>query len=315
MREYDAAGRPVSITDALGHVTRYRYDQHGRLVELTDARGGSKHFQYNREGWLTSYTDCSGHTSEYQYDALGRLEATRDALDHATRYEYDALGRLIRLTAPDQTREQYAYDADGSLALHEDAAGQQTRYRYNGQGLPVERMNAIGQTLQYRYDSALQLTELINAKGESYRLAYHAEGWLASEAGFDGKRFHPPGRESAWSDMALRYDAENRLSHATRTQRQSRHRAQYFYDAFSRRIAKRVEEARWTSQQDITKDQPAHTSASTTFFVWDGDTLAQELGQDETVTYLYEPDSFVPLARIGSPACRQASAVHLPRVA
>jgi hypothetical protein len=29
--------------------------------------------------------------------------------------------------------------------------------------------------------------------------------------------------------------------------------------------------------------------------VWDGDTLAQELRPNATVTYLYEPDSFVPL--------------------
>ena len=128
------------------------------------------------------------------------------------------------------------------------------------------------------------------------------------------KRFHPPDRESTWSELELHYDAENHLSHATRTQHQSRHRARYFYDAFSRRIAKRVEEARWSKQQDITKDQQARTSAATTFFVWDGDTLAQELGQEDTITYLYEPDSFVPLARIASPACRQASAVHLPRV-
>ena len=58
------------------------------------------------------------------------------------------------------------------------------------------------------------------------------------------KRFHPPGRESTWSDLQLEYDAENRISHATRTERQTRHRAEYFYDAFSRRIAKRVE---WSS--------------------------------------------------------------------
>ena len=596
-REYDAAGRPVSITDALGHVTRYRYDQRGQLVELIDARGGSKHFQYNRQGLLTSYTDCSGHSSEYSYDKQGRLTAARDAMGHVSSYEYDGLGRLTGLIAPDKTREHYAYDADGNLVLHVDGAGQQTRYRYNGQGLPVERMDAIGQSLQYRYDSALQLTELINAKGESYRLAYHAEGWLASETGFDGKRtqysydqagnltatecgsqrtqllrdalgllsvkttadgvvryaydalgrltavsapqaeqrffhdalgqlteersayflqslpdagrlpnaprvpdasfvmthaydelgnriqtvlpngrridtlrygsghwhgvlwqgqtvvdverdklhrekqrqlgssgllatrqydpqsrltqmtlargadapapvrerrfeydaqsnlstifqtgattagplgklsytydpvgqllaavqpglaehfafdpagnlldkapapgnvlnsygdteydydeqgnatskrFHPPGRESTWSELELQYDAENRLSHATRTERQSRHRARYFYDAFSRRIAKRIEETRWSNRQNITQDQPARTSAATTFFVWDGDTLAQELGQKETVTYLYEPDSFVPLAMIASPACHQTSTVHLPRVA
>jgi RHS repeat-associated protein len=37
-----------------------------------------------------------------------------------------------------------------------------------------------------------------------------------------------------------------------------------------------------------------------TFFVWDGDTLLQEVKPDNTVTYLYEPDSFVPLAQVHS---------------
>ena len=55
-------------------------------------------------------------------------------------------------------------------------------------------------------------------------------------------------------------------------------------------------------------------ASSTTFFVWDGDALAQELGPGETVTYLYEPDSFVPLARISSDGWQQAGAVYLPRV-
>jgi len=48
----------------------------------------------------------------------------------------------------------------------------------------------------------------------------------------------------------------------------------------------------------------AHASARTqveseahTAFVWDGDLLTQEVQDDKTTT-LYEPDSFVPLARI-----------------
>jgi len=35
-------------------------------------------------------------------------------------------------------------------------------------------------------------------------------------------------------------------------------------------------------------------------FVWDGDVLVQEIQPDKTVSYVYEPDSFVPLARVES---------------
>ena len=43
-------------------------------------------------------------------------------------------------------------------------------------------------------------------------------------------------------ELELGYDAENRLVRAVKTSYQARHSAQYIYDAFSRRIAKRVTE-------------------------------------------------------------------------
>ena len=244
----------------------------------------------------------------------------------ATR-QYDPQSRLTQLTlargadAPAPVRERrFEYDAQGNLhtivQTGTTTAGPlgKLSYTYDPVGQLLSALQP-GLAEHFAFDPAGNLVDTTPASGNVLKRYADNEYDYDEQGNATSKRFHPPGRESTWSDMALRYDAENRLSHATRTERQSRHRAQYFYDAFSRRIAKRVEEARWTKQQDITKDQPAHASASTTFFVWNGDTLAQELGQDETVTYLYEPDSFVPLARIGSQSCRQASAVHLPRVA
>ncbi|MGX9715024.1 RHS repeat-associated core domain-containing protein [Janthinobacterium lividum] len=241
--------------------------------------------------------------------------------------QYDPQSRLTRLTlargadAPVPVRERcFDYDPQGNLRTISQtgttAAGPlgNLRYAYDPVG---QLLSAVQPCLaeHFAFDPAGNLVDTAPASGNVLKRYGNTEYDYDEQGNATAKRFHPPGRESSWSDLELEYDAENRLSHAIKTERQSRHRARYFYDAFSRRIAKRVEEARWSKQQDITKDQPAHCGSNTTFFVWDGDTLAQELGRDETVTYLYEPDSFVPLARIGSPACRQASAVHLPRVA
>ena len=87
--------------------------------------------------------------------------------------------------------------------------------------------------------------------------------------------------------------------------------ARYSYDAFGRRIAKQVTEQGKTD---------------TTLFVWDGDVLIQEIHPDSTITYLYEPGSFVPLARVQSqegmasygPSADENSAtdaIHLPKPA
>ena len=44
-----------------------------------------------------------------------------------------------------------------------------------------------------------------------------------------------------------------------------------------------------------TFDSETHTA-----FVWDGDTLVQEIQADRSISYLYEPESFVPLAQVVS---------------
>ncbi|MGK5077794.1 RHS repeat-associated core domain-containing protein [Janthinobacterium sp. HLX7-2] len=246
--------------------------------------------QYDPQSRLTQLTLARGtgtpapvRERRFEYDALGNLNtilqtgATASGPLGKLRYTYDPVGQLLSAVQPGLA-EHFAFDPAGNLVDPAPTA------------LPAITGNLLKSYGNTEYD-------------------YDEQGNTTC------KRFHPPGRESTWSDLALHYDAENRLSQTCRMERQWRHRAHYFYDAFSRRIAKRVDEARWGKQQDIAKDQPAHCASSTTFFVWDGDALAQELGHEETVTYLYEPDSFVPLARIRSEGCQQASAVPMPYVA
>jgi RHS repeat-associated protein len=103
------------------------------------------------------------------------------------------------------------------------------------------------------------------------------------------------GTGSPSSELALEYDADNRLRRSVRIEHLTRHTADYFYDAFSRRIAKRVVAEVWQGNQQF-----EYSTATTTVFVWDGDVLAQELSCDDTITYLCEPDSFVPMTRIAS---------------
>ena len=50
------------------------------------------------------------------------------------------------------------------------------------------------------------------------------------------------------------------------------------------------------------------------FFVWDGDAIAQELNQQGTITYLYEPDSFVPLANVVSAEIYYTSSTLFPAI-
>ncbi|OBV39387.1 RHS repeat-associated core domain-containing protein [Janthinobacterium psychrotolerans] len=257
----------------------------------------------------------SGLVATRQYDAQSRLTQMTLArgMDNPSplrerRFHYDASGNLTTIAQSGQTANgplgnlQYTYDPLGQL-LSAVQPGLVERFAFDPAGNMVDATP----------DTSAQLPaitgNLLRTFGD-FSYDYDEQGNTTR------KRFHPPGRESAWSDLQLEYDAANRISHATRTERQTRHRAEYFYDAFSRRIAKRVEVEQWGNQQDIATDQPVQTSSTTTLFVWDGDTLAQELGQDETVTYLYEPESFVPLARIHSEGndTKEGQSIHFSDV-
>ena len=110
------------------------------------------------------------------------------------------------------------------------------------------------------------------------------------------------------AQIAFVYDADNRLVQATRSWTQAgsptEQTARYSYDAFGRRIAKQVTEQGKTD---------------TTLFVWDGDVLIQEIHPTSTITYLYEPGGFVPLARVqsqeGMASYGPSESTHLPQQA
>jgi hypothetical protein len=121
--------------------------------------------------------------------------------------------------------------------------------------------------------------------------------------------------------QTYQYDLDNSLIHAKNTVTNYTQYGEYVYDAFNRRIAKRVTKVQL--QQSTGKLHKREIA--TTLFVWDGDVLLQEItasakaeGMVNTTTYLYEPDSFVPLARMESQDAEEIYArgtVHLPHVA
>ena len=178
-------------------------------------------------------------------------------------YTYDPIGQVLSAAQPGLV-ERFSFDPAGNLIVP----------RTDGSNRVVKgnRLEQFGD-IQYSYDE----------HGNTTR-----------------KRKRPPGKPSQWSDLELHYDAENRINHTCKTAYLTRYHAEYFYDAFSRRIAKRVRHEKWSNKQNIETDAAASTTTTTTFFVWDSDAIVQEINQQDTITYLYEPDSFVPLANIVS---------------
>ena len=131
---YDADGRVLTTTNALGHTTTSEYDTEGRLVK-TIAPGPV----------------APGRVTIYQYDSAGRMESTTDPAGTVTAYEYDAAGRqsatIHGYGTPLARRTESVYDAATGMLMetrypNADANGTMgvTGTLYN------DRQEAIGST-------------------------------------------------------------------------------------------------------------------------------------------------------------------------
>ena len=218
----------------------------------------------------------------FRYDAVGNLlgiEQGRNA-PGAFRYSYDPVGQLLSATQPGLD-ERFIFDPAGNL-LDPGPAPRASNAQDGSAPAPIALSGL----------PAITANLLKNYLGHSY--TYDAQGNVIA------KYTAPDATDSGATTLLLEYDADNRLRRSERTGTLQRSSAEYFYDAYSRRVAKRVVEERWQHGQHIGREARSQRSEATTLFVWDGDVLAQELSPDTTVTYLYEPDTFMPMARVVS---------------
>ncbi|SDJ72408.1 intein N-terminal splicing region/RHS repeat-associated core domain-containing protein [Actinopolyspora mzabensis] len=181
---YDAAGRVVKSTDALGNTTTFGYDELGNLVRRTnparegEQSGGVWRATYDPLGERLSVTDVTGAEQHYTYDKLGRTitstvvervpEPTRNL---TTRYTYDALGNPASVSTPTGLTTTYEHDDLGNPVSMTDPAGNTTTSVYNAQGKPVSITEPSGVTTTYEYDLAGRLlrTADLDAAGNEVR--------------------------------------------------------------------------------------------------------------------------------------------------
>ncbi|POM17554.1 Putative deoxyribonuclease RhsC [Burkholderia cepacia] len=171
-----------------------------------------------------------------------------------------------------------------------------TNYRYDPTGR-IEQAAGPGLPSEvFRWDAAANLVSSDHPGGyvehnrlkmfEDKRFEYDVYGRLVRKVSG-----HGPAKE-----LALEYDDWNQLKTVVTKDRLGIGTTHSEYDAFGRRIRK------------------LNGSYASTDFLWDGMRLVQETYHDrqgeEALTYLYEANSYVPLARIdqGKPAANDADA-------
>ncbi len=129
--ERDEQGRPKTITDPLGHTTKYVYDAAGNLESQTDANGHTTTYTYNADNERTKVKAPNGNTTETGYDSMAQVSSQTDGNAHTTKYERNALEEVTEEVDPLERKTKKAYDAAGNLEKVTDAEGRTTTYSYD----------------------------------------------------------------------------------------------------------------------------------------------------------------------------------------
>ena len=290
--EYDLQDRLITEHQGWGTL-RYEYDKLGQLSHCRLPDGSKLDYRHAPGGQLSSIDLNGSRLTSHQFNA-GREQQRQQGL-LLSQYQYDEQGRLQAHSVSQQRQGQhqnlyrraYAYDANGNLAGIDDSRKGNLRYHYD----PLDRLiNVRGATPEsFAHDPAGNLlgqgdqpaANLANVKGN--RLL------MQGDRHYDYDAFGNLSRERRGAGQKLvteyQYDCQHRLIGVSLPGGST---ATYKYDAFGRRIAKTVD-------------------GRTTEFLWQGERLIAESGENRYRSYIYEPGTFRPLAMLDGEGPAQAT--------
>jgi RHS repeat-associated protein len=335
--DFDAADRVVAVSHPDGGTERFGYRPDGTLV-LAENDTLSVRFERDALGrlvreiqgdqWVASDYDARGlrvgvrssaglaqlierdaagdvssvRTPDFEVrfgrDAMG-LELTRELPGGAGgRWSRDRFGRPVRHefgTGTGRVRDRrYDWSVDdrlravreagaGPIAFRHDGFGQLAAGEPEGATAQLRMPDALGnlfRTVQRddrTYGPAGQLLTATDPAGRRIAYSYDPEGNLLSKQAGDGE---------TW---AYRWDGPGNLVEVTRPDGTA---VTFAYDALGRRV---------------TKTSPA----GSTSWVWDGDVPLHEWADGRPITWIFEPETYAPLARLSPDGCEGIVTDHL----
>lgn len=170
--ERDAQGRPIKITDPLGHETKFAYDKNGNLESTTDALGHATKYTYDSDNEQTKVEKANGTTSEAAYDSMGQVKSRTNGNANTTKYEHDVLEQLTETIDPLERKTKREYDAAGNLKKSEDALGRTVSYTYD----LADRLKEVNYSeeathdVTFKYDKDGNVTEMVDGTGTTTKV-------------------------------------------------------------------------------------------------------------------------------------------------
>ncbi|HEX3697818.1 MAG TPA: glycohydrolase toxin TNT-related protein [Polyangia bacterium] len=174
--ERDTVGLELERALPGGVRARWERDNLGRPKIHSISLGGLSKaaWQYTWEvnDRLLRVVDLMAGPTEYQHDALGNLVAAAYADGRVDLRMPDAVGNLFRT----ENRKDRKYGPAGQLLRAQNAAGGTTRYGYDPEGNLSKKIEPDGAMWAYHWNGAGMLVKVVRPDGDAIEFAYDALG-------------------------------------------------------------------------------------------------------------------------------------------
>jgi RHS repeat-associated protein len=206
-------GRLLERWDTNGNKISFTYDAAARPVGISDGNGRSLSIAYNSASLVASVTDHSGRVWRYTYDAAANLTSVTDPLGGAMRYTWqtyrppaDANTYYQLLSVTDASNvvqvsftytgnqvasytegaNRYTYTrpaSNTSLAgtvTRRDSVNVTTSFTYGALGLITRDVDGIGGVKSYSFDNNGRITATVDALGRTWTSSYDSLGRMTA---------------------------------------------------------------------------------------------------------------------------------------
>ena len=218
---YDSNGNLLSVSDPLGHAVGVSYDTFGLPVTVTDPIGNVSTYAYDQFGNLVTFTNALGQVDHYTYGGNGNLASHTDGLNRSTGYNEDGNSNLNAIRDPMGHGPSYAFDTQGNMISSQDQAGNVTTYTYDSAGNLVSTRDPLGHITNLTYDPLNEVVSRTDALGKTTTFTYDGNRALTSATDPLGNvtryTYDAAGRNKSVSDptggvTSYTYDGAGRLA-------------------------------------------------------------------------------------------------------
>lgn len=165
-KQFNTAGKLLSITDRNGNQTTLAYNLSGKLSSVTDPFGRILSFLININGSVISIADTTGIVADYTYGAGGELLSVTYADNSAFSFGYDGSLRLTSVTdALGNVLESHTYDAQGRALTSAKHGGVELYTLNYVSATETHVTDALNRVTKYTYDTSRSRNNVTRVEG------------------------------------------------------------------------------------------------------------------------------------------------------